>query len=188
MKSAKYTLARPRRFRPRGFSLLEVILAIAILAGALAVLGELARYGLESSRIARDTTYALLLCESKIDEFTAGASFPTQGAGQRFGELSDPNGDWLFSVEFEDTSVEELISLRVTVYQDLPLEQGPAQCSLTRWIVDPGVEFTVPDELEPNRLVRHGNRLGNRHGNGNRFGNRRQLRREMEECRVQSAD
>jgi general secretion pathway protein I len=130
-----------------GFSLLEVILAIAILTGAVAVLGELARRGLDCARFARDTSYALLLCESKIDEFASGAALPTSGDGQQFEEPLDPNGPaWLYRVEFSDTDMEGLISLKITVYQDLPQEQQPAECSLTRWIVDPGVEFPVAED------------------------------------------
>jgi prepilin-type N-terminal cleavage/methylation domain-containing protein len=133
---------RRRPARPRGFSLIEVIVAIAILAGSVAVLGEVTRQGMEAARKARDDTYALLRCESKIDEFTSGATLPTQGDSQAF----DDTTDWLFSVEFDNTDVEGLIVLRVTVRQNLPEEQIPAQVSLTRWIVDPDIEFTVPTD------------------------------------------
>jgi general secretion pathway protein I len=55
-----------------GFSLLEVILALAILTGAVAVLGEIVRLGIRNAQVARDTTQAQLLCESKLAEITAG--------------------------------------------------------------------------------------------------------------------
>ena len=45
------------------FSLLEVILALSILAGAVAVLGELLRTGVRNAQTARDLTRAQMLCE-----------------------------------------------------------------------------------------------------------------------------
>ena len=51
-----------------GFSLLEVILALAILIGILAVLSELVGLGVRNARVARAMTQAQLLCESKLAE------------------------------------------------------------------------------------------------------------------------
>jgi len=145
-----------RRRRPgrRGFSLLEVILALAILTGALAVLGELARQGIESTRIARDTSRALLLCENKLAEITSGCVYPEQmydipceeaADGSLLG-LQTQRPPWLYSVELASVDLPGLVAVRVSVYQDLPPETEPVECSLVRWIVDPGVEFYVPEE------------------------------------------
>ena len=57
-----------------GFTLLEVILALAILAGALTVLGELARRSLHNAEVSRATSEAQLLCESKLAEMAAGVT------------------------------------------------------------------------------------------------------------------
>ena len=145
-----------RRRRPgrRGFSLLEVILALAILTGALAVLGELARQGIESTRIARDTSRALLLCENKLAEITSGCVFPEKmydvpceeaADGSLLG-LQTQRPPWLYSVELASVDLPGLVAVRVSVYQDLPPETEPVECSQVRWIVDPGVEFYVPEE------------------------------------------
>ncbi len=146
--------SRRRRRGRRGFSLLEVILAIAILTGALAVLGELARQGIESTRIARDTSRALLLCENKLAEITSWCGFPEQMYDVPCEEAADGSllglqtrrPPWLYSVELASVDLPGLVAVRVSVYQDLPPETEPVECSLVRWIVDPGVEFYVPEE------------------------------------------
>jgi len=139
--------ARPWAQR-RGFSLLEVILALAILLGAVAVLGELARLTLENARIARDQARAQLLCESKLAEILAGIAPPEPVEGAP-AETTDDLGlsaepEWLYSVEMEPAEQEGLVAVRVRVYQDLPPEKRPVEFSLVRWMIDPGVEF--PEE------------------------------------------
>jgi general secretion pathway protein I len=154
MENVNFQSSRRRRRGRRGFSLLEVILALAILTGAIAVLGELARQGIESTRIARDTSRALLLCENKLAEITSGLVDPEQmydvpcdqAADGSLAGLQTQLSSWLYSVELASLDVPGLVAVRVSVYQNLPPETEPVECSLVRWIVDPGVEFYVPEE------------------------------------------
>ena len=69
---------RRRMARPQysGLSLLEVMLALAILGGALAVIGELTRLGARSAETARDLTRAQRYCENKMAEVSAGLVTP----------------------------------------------------------------------------------------------------------------
>ena len=151
---------RPRRSRAasrpapgRGFSLLEVVLALAILAGAVTVLGEVARSGMESARIARDLTAAQLLCESTLAEITAGATLPEPVYGVPYETVTDPaEADWLYSIEVEPVDVDGLVAVRVTVVQDLPVEKRPVEFSLVRWIVDPGVEMSADSSTDATGL------------------------------------
>src|SRR5262249_48605282 len=62
-----------RGARPAAFTLLEVILALAILAGAVAAIGELVRVGLHNADVARQLTRAEMLCESISDQIAGGA-------------------------------------------------------------------------------------------------------------------
>lgn len=126
-----------------GFSLLEVILALAILTGAIAVLGELAQLGMENARIARDLTYAQLLCESKLAEITAGITLPEPCPPTPFGTVADPReADWLYSIEIAAVDQDGLVAVRVRVIQDLEPQKRPVEFSLVRWMVDPGVELS----------------------------------------------
>ncbi len=123
-----------------GFSLLEIILALAILAGAIAVLSEVTRLGLENTRVARDMTRAQLLCESKLAEITAGIT-PAESVEETPYETLDgeTEPDWLYSVEVNLTGEEGLLEVRVRVTKDLPPQKRPVEVSLVRWIRDPGV-------------------------------------------------
>lgn len=139
-----------RRRAAGGFSLLEVILALAILAGAIAVLSEVARNALENARIARDITVAQLLCESKLDEITAGITSPEPAVDVPFDTTDDPRvADWLYSIEVESIDAETGLSVvRVTVAQDLPADKRPTQFSLTRWIIDSGTSTSTEETVE----------------------------------------
>jgi prepilin-type N-terminal cleavage/methylation domain-containing protein len=127
----------------QGFSLLEVILALAILGGAIAVLGELARQGLENTRLARDTACAQLLCESKLAELLSGMEYPepVQQAPLTSGDVPS-QFPWVYSIELVPTAQDGLVAVWVTVTQELPSERHPAQCTLVRWILDPGVALS----------------------------------------------
>ena len=134
-----------------GFSILEVILALAILAGAIAVLGEASRIGLENARIARDMTYAQLLCESKLAEITSALDPPTPEEEIPFGTVEDPSEpDWYYWVEVTPIDTEGLLEIRVTVRKDLPAQQRPVELSLVGWMIDPEVELM--EELESGEL------------------------------------
>jgi len=124
-----------------GFSLLEVIVALGILFGAIAVLGELARSGTRSARSARDLTQAQLLCESKLNEITAGLA-PLESVQPTAMEgTGDSKDQWLYSVEVGQADQNNLIPIRVTVEQNSQVVRQPVRFSLIRWMLDPEVEY-----------------------------------------------
>lgn len=125
-----------RATRFRGLSLLEVMLALAILGGALTVLGMHIRTGARSAAIARDSTTAQLLAESKMAEIASGVILPDTV----FQEPADEMGEWLCSVEALPIDQEGLLGVQVLVEQDPAFTTQPVSFKLTRWIVDPQVE------------------------------------------------
>lgn len=130
--------------RRSAFSLLEVILALAILVGAIAVMGELVRLGTLSAAAARDLTGAQLICESKLAEISAGIT-PAEAVSYAEYEL-DPT--WLYSIETAPANTPGLVILRVTVVQNLAPNQRPVEFSLTRLIQDPGVELAPAESVD----------------------------------------
>jgi type II secretion system protein I len=126
----------------RGLSLLEVILALTILALALAALGELVALGTRSGALARDVTRAQLLCESKMAELTTTA-YPI--SSEQLVEFEyDP--EWVYSVDVQPIDTGTLLSVTVTVEQLVNSGRRPATYSLTRWIPDPEIEW--PETFE----------------------------------------
>ena len=140
--------------RRRGFSLLEVILALAIFAMAFAFLGELSRLGMRNARVAHDKTQAELLCEGKMAEIMVLGTIPETVQGAPFETETDPSDPpWLYSVDVESTDQEGVMAVHVTVIQDLPSEQRPVEFSLVRWMLDPtsvqsSEEETTEDQMD----------------------------------------
>jgi len=139
---AMKSMHRPPGNARRGISLLEVILAVAILGGALAVFGELFRIGSQNARAARELTQAQLHCESLLARVKAGALpaetvTPAQELPTSAAEL--PDKEWLYSVLVEPLDQEGLLSVQVTVVQNVPEISRPIEFTATAWIVDPEV-------------------------------------------------
>jgi type II secretion system protein I len=134
-----------------GFSLLEVSLALAILAGAIAVLGEASRLSLRNAALARDLAHAQLLCESKLAEIVSGITPAEPVDRMPFDETTtdsiDPDeAPWVYTIETNETDETGLISVRVTVTRDLPEERRPVQFSLVRWLPDPNATTSSPSD------------------------------------------
>jgi general secretion pathway protein I len=132
--------------RARGFSLLEVLLAIVILGGAVAIIGELIRQGTNNSRMARHLTRAEILCESVLAEIVAG-SLPAEPADMApIEDETDAEGNPMFSysVDVEPLDVEGLVAVHVTVIGSLPNDPAPVEFSLSRWMIDPAYVFPEP--------------------------------------------
>jgi hypothetical protein len=123
---------------------MEVVLALAILVGAMVVIGELARAGMRHAQMARDLTCAELICESKMAEVLSGSTTPTSIGStpadtDATGEPSPQNEQWRYSIDVEDAPAQTqgLLAVTVTVTQDPHGREQPPEVSLTRWMVDP---------------------------------------------------
>ncbi len=126
----------PAESRRRGLSLLEVMLAIAILGGCVAVIGELVRIGSRHAEEVRLLTTAQLLCESKIEEIEAGVIPPEAISSAPF----ETTPDWFYSVTINALDQEELMEVRVTVEQAEATRMQPFTFTLVRWMLDPALE------------------------------------------------
>ncbi|MCO6047594.1 type II secretion system GspH family protein [Aeoliella sp. ICT_H6.2] len=117
------------------FTLLEVILAIAILAISLGYIGTIISQAFTNSANAVDGLEARIVGQTIIDQLKCG-SMQIENAGPM--QLSDTEAleDWLVQIMIEPTTVEQLVQVRVLVGRKLDGTEHPA-CELVRWFQDP---------------------------------------------------
>ncbi len=125
-----------------GFSLLEVLVATAILMGAAGVLFHLAGIGAGHATGAQKLADAQWSCRTKMDEITAGV---VRAERVRDRPLRNRPG-WVYSVEIEPINRPNVPAgmalLRVTVAERSAVDNDrfAVQFSLNRWIRDPDLE------------------------------------------------
>jgi prepilin-type N-terminal cleavage/methylation domain-containing protein len=133
---------RGGNFDRTGLSLLEVMLAIAILGLALATMGELVRIGTQAAGEARDLTKAQILCEGLMSEVAAGV-IPLESAEETPLEL-DP--EWTYSVTVGPIDEGGLLGVTMMVQKVVEDSERPVYFTLTRWMIDPLLEQVVDSE------------------------------------------
>ncbi|MGW8257712.1 MAG: hypothetical protein ACWGMZ_09530 [Thermoguttaceae bacterium] len=134
-----------------GFSLLEVILALGILLGAIALLGELGRLGLRNAKLTQDLARAQFLCKSKLAEFTSGITMPTTIQATPFDDIDQDGGaSWIYSVETQQIDSDGLLAVQVAVTRDLPATRHPVAVSLIQWMIDPSLETSTASSATTN--------------------------------------
>jgi general secretion pathway protein I len=130
----------PKRSAARrdAFSLLEVVLALAILTVTVAVLGELIRAGLRNAQVARDLSQAELICESTIYQLESGL-LPAQPVA---GAAAANAPGWFYSIQAESSGMAGqagLFQFRITAEQDPDRFARPVRFSVVRWMRDPSL-------------------------------------------------
>jgi type II secretion system protein I len=119
----------------RGFSLLEIILSLAILAGSLAALGEVMRQSDRNASLCSDETRAQIIAASIMDELIAGSRPGTAVNRTVYDPADDP--PWLYSIAVENTSHAGLVGVRISVEQEIEAQLQPAKYELVRWLMNP---------------------------------------------------
>ncbi len=128
------------------FTLLEVILALAILAGAVAMLGELITLSSRRASDAYAETRAQLLASSLMDEMITGYTKLEQQSKEPL-DVND-SVDWVYSVSFDSTEIDSLTSVEVLVEQDLERKYRPVKYRLVRWLPSTSMDKEKDDESE----------------------------------------
>jgi prepilin-type N-terminal cleavage/methylation domain-containing protein len=118
---------RPRR--ASGFSLLEVLVAMSILVGCLAVLSELAAIGRQHVQDARMLTAAQAICETRVNEILAGVKPPEPIEEQTVDGLPG----WQCSVSTQPLPQPGLLELQVTVRETSAVRRARS-FTLVQWI------------------------------------------------------
>lgn len=94
-----------------GITLLEVMLAIAILAMSMSALGQLTFNGVDAALRTKMESEAAIRCRSVINEILAGSLTPIQESERHFRDTSD----WTWSVSVRRNTIRTMTLLTVTV-------------------------------------------------------------------------
>ena len=124
-----------------GFTLLEVILALGILAASIAVIGEVTRLAHRNAEHAAMEGDALLIAESIMNQLMAGLIEPVDLPATEWSDSSVANAEpvWRYSMTIEPTDLQELLMAQVLVEQISSTDDKPISVSLVRWVVDPNL-------------------------------------------------
>lgn len=136
MKRHQQQARRQRRTSVRnGLSLLEIVLALAIFFGAMAVLSQLAWNGARAAVQARLKTQAIVRCEAKMAEVLAGI----ESLSPR-GHVAFPDDSaWTWSLSVYETSYPDLLQIDVTVSHSGNSRLANVEFELRRWMRDPSL-------------------------------------------------
>ena len=154
----------PRVMRPcvkpiassrRGISLLEVVLALAILAVASAYLAQSMHIATENALRAESQTQAEMVAESVMSQVVSGL-LSTQGVTwtpysnpNPFGSaaaFSDPDSQWMYMVTTMSTEVQGMLCVQVGVKEVVTgqPDDGKIEFYFNRWIIDPSLGLDTP--------------------------------------------
>lgn len=145
LRAQRRTWARQRLatrvagLRRRGISLLEVMLAIAILGGSMAVVAQMVNTGSRAAIRARELTQAQIHAESVMSQIVAGVILPQSAAAVPV-ETYDMAGEWMYSVDVQPGEQEGMLRIAVSVERSLVTLPKPVVFTLQRLMVDPEFE------------------------------------------------
>jgi type II secretory pathway pseudopilin PulG len=142
---------------------LEVILALVILGGALAVFGEVMQLANRSAADARAETQAQLLASTLMDEIIAGVRDDSSATRQPI-DVADAT-NWVYSVNAGTSDIQGVYPLEVIVEQDLEPQFNPVKYRLVRWLPTVAETSEMMEEATANQQ-RGGGASGGSAGGG----------------------
>jgi type II secretion system protein I len=125
-----------------GFSLLEVIVAMAIFLMSIAVIGEIVTMGGERALDVEQQSEAMMLCQAKMAEVVAGAQPLSSVSDQSFDETSD----YTWSLDASQNDITNLWNVNVTVKRERS-DGTKIQAVLSQMVLDPSQRGSSQDSV-----------------------------------------
>ncbi|MEZ7952772.1 MAG: type II secretion system minor pseudopilin GspI [Halioglobus sp.] len=137
--------------RARGFTLVEVMVALAIVAIALPALLMALYQQIDDTAYLRDKTLAYMVAENKLAEIRLViGSTRNLSAGKDSGLASMADRDWYWWVETKATEVEKFFRVDITVSLDEQQQEQPLY-TLSAFMsgdLETDAEGDLPDERD----------------------------------------
>ena len=99
--------------KSRGFTLLEVLVALTIVALSLTAVAASMSQMIDAATTMRDRTYASWIAQNKITELRLANVVPEVGTSS--GELEFGNADWEWRVVISESGIEDFMRIDVSV-------------------------------------------------------------------------
>lgn len=117
-RASTHTSANPGRRigRARGFTLIEVLVALAVFAIAMTALVQAGGQRAENLAYLRDRTLATWIAVDRITALRLGSGWP--GVGTRTGEVRMAERRWYWTAEIKQTANQSIRRVEVAVYLD----------------------------------------------------------------------
>jgi general secretion pathway protein I len=151
--------SRQNRRSGRGFSLLEVVLAFAIMAVSFTMLSQLVDTGYRNAREAESLTDAQMIAQNVMEEFSLGMLGQTPVANV---PVSMDNGlltqgtevpEWEYSIDWEPAPVDGLVMVLVRVNRANVTEAKYNDTfELARWAPDPMLSNQITPQVSASGL------------------------------------
>lgn len=132
---------RAARRREAAFTLIEVMVALAIISLSLAGIAVTMGGMLDNAVELRERTYASWIAQNRIVEIRAAGTTPD--AGETSGEVEYANGEWAWVAVVSETGIENLWRIDVSVSR-------PGEESVIRTVTGFAGEPVIPGQA--NRL------------------------------------
>ena len=142
---AAQTVMKPRaKLRRAGLSLLEVVLALTILAVSAALLAQVTKQATDNGMMSQRLSIAQMLCESKMSEVLAGAIPLTSSSWTQITD-SGRRGSWYYKIQTSTAERPNMIGVRLSV-TDQPdsTTYNPELFFIVRWMIDPSLGLDTP--------------------------------------------
>jgi len=134
--------------RAAGFTLLEVLIALAVLAIALGAIINAATQSIANTAYLRDQTLASWVALNQVNERLLDPE-PWPEEGSRDGSAELANRAWRWQVRFAKTDDPDLRRIEVTVRAT---ENGPVLSTLTAFKANPPREKPTHDQTDPSTM------------------------------------
>ncbi len=119
------------RQKRSGFTLLEIVLAIALAAIALSLLSQLVSMGNQAASVARDSSKAQLIAESVMAQVMAGI-MPAQTTSG----VWELDSMWSYNIDVTLGASQTINIVRVSVIHNVESSR-PTTFNLTQWLAIP---------------------------------------------------
>ena len=133
-----------------GLSLLEVVLALAIMAIATAYLAQAMQIATTNGLRARKLIQAELIAESLTNQVVAGLIPATSTSWTRYMN-SNGQTDWMYQIQPIQAEVDGMLGFQIAVQRVDPavgVIQTQYDLLVNRWIIDPSLGLDTPPEEE----------------------------------------